>query len=510
MDSSVSNRQIAKNTMFLYMRMLVSIVVNLYTLRLLWKVLGVDNYGIYNVVGGIVLMFAFLNNAMIASSQRFISFALGKNNPEHIQKTFSMSLTVHTLLAVAVFVLAETGGLWFLNFKLNIPEGRMAAANWVYQCSVFSFLLTIISVPYNASIVAHEHMKVYGYFGILDVFLKLGLVLLVSVLPFDPLVAYAVLVLAASTIMRFIYAAYCRRYFVECRYRKFKDPHLLKDMFSFAGWSFIGGMGFSVRDQGMNIILNMFFNVSVNAAKGIANHVGTVINGFASNFTMALNPQLTKRYAAGDIPEMLTLLYNGCKYALILMSVIVLPILFSAPAVLHLWLGDVAPYTAGFLQLVLVMSLVECVVSPITTSLQATGRIRKFQIVISIIMVANLPIAWLWLKFDANPYIVMFVAIATSVVGLCARLMLLHEMISFSYRRFIATVYGRTLPFIIIVGAYAWWIYPHFHVSIPGMTGFYLSVWGVCMILLWAMVLKAKERALLVNAIKSKLNRSQS
>lgn len=493
--------------MFLYMRMFVSIVVNLYTVRLMWKVLGADNYGIYNVVGGIVLMFAFLNNAMVASSQRFISFALGLNNKEKLQKTFSMSLTVHGLLAILVLIIAETIGLWFLNNKLNIPIDRMSAANWVYQCSIVSFLFAIISVPYNACIVAHEHMKVYGYLGILDVFLKLGIVLLVAILPFDTLIAYAVLIMCLSIFNRFIYTIYCHRHFEECHYKYFNDHHLLKDMFSFAGWSFLGSMGFSVRDQGINIILNMFFNVAVNAAKGIANQVGTVINGFASNFTMAVNPQLTKRYASGNIEGMLQLLFNGCKYTLILMSLIVVPLIVSASTILHLWLGEVAPYTVGFLQLVMIISLVDCVVSPITTSLQATGKIRKFQIIISIIMVLNLPISWVWLKFDHNPYLVMVVSIVTSICAVIARLMLLHEQIKFSYLSFFKKVYSRFIPYILLLGLIAWYSYGFFASTIPGMIGYYLIISLVSATMIFFIALDGQERVFISEVIKRRLTK---
>lgn len=503
MSIDSSNKQIAKNTLFLYLRMFVSIIVNLYTVRLLWRILGVDNYGIYNVVGGIVLMFAFLNNAMVASSQRFISYALGLNDKDRLQKTFSMSLTVHGLLAILVLVIAETIGLWFLNNKLNIPIDRMGAANWVYQCSIISFLLTIISVPYNACIVAHEHMKVYGYLGIMDVFLKLGIVLLVAVLPFDVLIAYSILIPCLSIFNIIIYIVYCRHHFEECRYKYFNDHHLLKDMFSFAGWSFLGNMGISVRDQGINVILNMFFNVAVNAAKGIANQVGTVINGFASNFTMAVNPQLTKRYALGNIESMLYLLFNGCKFSLILMSFIVIPLAISAPTILRLWLDDVAPYTEGFLQLTLIMSLIDCVVNPITTSLQATGNIKKFQIVISIIMLLNLPLAWLLLKFYANPYIVVWVSICTSVIALVSRLILLHEQINFSYVNFFRKVYGNTLPLIIIIGVIAWYIFPLFRHDLLGIMGFFSLTWICYTSLCYAIAFNSREKVFFVNIIKS-------
>lgn len=499
--TSESNKRIAKNTFFLYVRMIVSIVVNLYTVRLLWQVLGVDDYGIYNLVGGIVLMFAFLNNAMIASSQRFISFELGRGDSERLRKTFSISVSVHILLAVLVFVLAETIGLWFLNYKLNIPVGRMSAANWVYQCSVMAFLLNIVSVPYNACIVAHEHMKVYGYFGILDVMLKLGIVLLVARLPGDSLIEYALLILAVSATMRLIYGVYCSRHFEECKFSKFKDRALMREMFSFAGWSFLGNMGFSVRDQGINILLNVFFNVAVNAAKGIANQVGGVINGFASNFTMAVNPQITKRYATGEVESMMNLVYNGCKLSLILMSIVVIPLIVSAPVVLRLWLGEVAPYTVGFLQLVLLLSLIECVVSPITTSIQATGMIKKFQIVISMIIIANIPISWVCLKVGGNPYTVMIVSIGLSIIALVARLMILHELVRFSYRKFFGMVYMRTLPYLLFSSLISSYTFKFFASNIWGIVLFGVLSVVSSLVLIYAMALTTGERSFIKKRI---------
>lgn len=458
-DSSAANKRIAKNTLFLYLRTLVYLCVNLYTIRLLWRVLGVDNYGIYNVVGGIVFMFAFLNNAMVASSQRFLSFELGRGNKERLQRTFSVSVTVHVLLALIVLVLAETLGLWFLNYKMNIPPGRMGAANWVYQCSIAAFLLTVISVPYNACIVAHEHMKVFGYFGILEVILKLVIVLVVAALPLDRLITYSILVVAVSVVMRLIYGIYCSRHFEECHLIKFHDKSLMKEMFAFGGWSFLGNMGFSVRDQGANILINLFFNVAVNAAKGISNQIGTVINSFASNFTMAMNPQITKRYAMGEMDAMMSLLIKGCKFSLLLMSTVAVPLIIASETVLTLWLGHVAPYTVGFLRLVLAMALIDCVVSPITTALQASGKIKKFQILISVIMVSSLPVSWLWLKLDANPYIIMVVGILTSVVALLTRLSLLHEQIPFSYGKYFMSVYGRNIIYIFILSIGGWAFY---------------------------------------------------
>lgn len=469
MSEIISNKRIAKNTIFLYMKMVISIVVNLYTMRVLWQVLGVDNYGIYSVVGGIVMMFAFLNYAMIATSQRFISYDLGKGDIEQLTKTFNISLKVHLFLAFIILVLTESVGLWFLNARMNIPDGRMIAANCVYQCSIVTFLISVISVPCYACIVAHEHMKEYGYFGVLEVILKLLIVLIVAVMPCDKLIAYAALVMTVALLMGIIYTLYCVRNFQECRLGRFKDRKQIKDMFSFAGWSFVGNVGFAVRDQGMNILINLFYNVAVNAAKGIAANVGSVIYGFSSNFTMAINPQITKRYAAGEHASMITLMYNGGKISMLLLSMVVIPVLVAAPEILKIWLVDVAPYTVGFLRLTLLTTLVDCVTSPITTTLQATGKIRKFQIVISVIQLSTLPISWVCLKLGGNPYVVMYVALIATAIAVLARLMILHEQVAFSYSTFVKEVYARTIPAILLSGGFAWWIYNIFPHSIIGL-----------------------------------------
>lgn len=505
---SADNKRIAKNTLFLYVRMILTILVNLYAVRVIWQVLGVEDYGVYNVVGGIVTMFAFLNSAMVASSQRFISFELGTGNKERLSKVFSISMTVHFMLALLILILAETIGLWFLNAKLNIPPDRMMAANWVYQCSIVAFIVNIVSVPYNACIVAHEHMKAYGYFGILEVILKLAIVFLLIFIPFDKLITYAVLIVAVSALMRLIYGYYCRQNFDECHYKFVSDHHLMRDMFSFAGWSFIGNLGFSVRDQGLNIVVNLFFNVAVNAAKGIASQIGGVISGFAQNFQMALSPQITKRFAAGETSSMMTLVFAGCKYSALLMMFIVIPLYFASEIVLKLWLDDVAPYTVGFMQLVLIMSLIDSMVSPITTALQATGRIKWFQIIISIIMVANIPLAWIWLKLEANPYIVLYVSILTSAIALVARLILLHHEVTFSYRDFLVKVICRIIPVFIISGAIAWLLYSYFAHSIPGVISYALISVALIGITTFILGLGTSERRVLVATIINRVKRA--
>lgn len=466
-----SNRRIAQNTLFLYFRMGITILVNLFTIRVVWQVLGMDNYGIYNLVGGIVLMFQFLNSAMIASSQRFISFELG-NGGANLRNVFSISVTVHYILAAIILVLAETIGLWFLNYKLNIPIERMFAANCVYQCSILAFIISVISVPYNACIVAHEHMKAFGYIGILEVSLKLLIVFLLLLIPFDKLITYAILILIIQIVIRVIYQFYCRKKFKECKYHYVRDKHLIYDMFSFAGWSFLGNMGFSVRDQGLNILVNMFFDVSMNAAKGIAFQVSNVIRNFSSSFQMALNPQITKLYATGEINKMLLLVSRGCKFSFILVMIISLPLYFKAEYVLKLWLGNIDIYMIGFLRLSIIVVLIESVISPIVTAIQAVGKIKRFQIAISILMMINIPIAWIWLKLQPNVYIVMWVTIITSVFGVIARMKFLHEQIDFSYSNFIKNTFIPLLFPLLISFLLLYILDNIFQQSLIGLIGY--------------------------------------
>lgn len=311
----LSNRKIAQNTLLLYFRMIIVIIIGLYTSRIILRTLGVNDFGIYNVVGGIVAMLAFLNAAMVSSTQRYISFEIGTGNLDKLKKIFCTSVQIHITLAFIIFIIAETLGLWFINSYLNISSDRMNAANWVYQCSIITLMLTIISVPYNSCIVAHEHMKTYAYISILEAVLKLLIVYLLLIINYDKLVVYAILITCVALIIRIIYGVYCNRCFEECKYHILFDKTLFKDMFSFAGWSVLGNLGFSARDHGQNIILNIFFGAAINAARGIALQVNGIISNFSNNFTMSLNPQITKLYASGDIDNTINLVYMGCRFS---------------------------------------------------------------------------------------------------------------------------------------------------------------------------------------------------
>ena len=396
-------------------------------------------------------MFAFLNSAMTAASQRFISYELGTKNFDRLKEVFSTSVEIHVVIALIIFVLAETVGLWFLNTKLNISPERMVAANWVYQSTILSFMLTVISVPYNASIVAHEHMKAYAYISILDVLLKLMIVFVLLALPFDKLISYSILLFSVALIIRLIYSIYCKRSFEECSFNLVYNKKLFSEMFSFAGWSLVGNLGFAIKDQGSNIVLNLFYGTVLNAARGIAIQVNGIVSSFSNNFIMAINPQITKQYAAGNINESVHLVYAGCRLSFFLLSIIAIPILINIDYLLFLWLGENVPaYTSDFLFYALWASIIASMAGPIVYALQATGQIKVFQIVICIIMVCEMPLTYLVLKLGYKPYYMMFATIFVTLVGLIVRIILLKRLVKeYSVRFFVLNILLKNMCLII-------------------------------------------------------------
>ena len=506
MLTTPNNKRIAKNTALLYFRMLLTIIIGLYTSRVVLNTLGVSDYGVYNIVGGIVAMLAFLNAAMVASSQRFISFELGIGNLEKLKTVFCTSVSIHVLLAGIILLVAETVGLWFVNTRLNIPSERMEAANWVYQYSILTLILTIISVPYNSCIVAHEHMKAYAYVSIVEVFLKLLVVYLLQLGCFDKLVLYAMLMTIVAFIVRFIYVFYCKRHFSECIYHFIFNKDLFKEMFAFAGWSIIGNLGFSFKDQGSNIILILFFGTAVNAARGIALQVNGIVSNFSYNFTMALNPQITKQYAAGNVEESAKLVYAGCRYSFYLLLLIAVPVMINIDYLLQLWLGTVPEYTSQFLVLALIAALINVMAPPIVTALQATGKIKVFQIVICIIMLLELPLAYSILYYGGKPYMAMYPTILVMFIGLFARFIILRRLIPvYRLRYFIINIVVRNLLIGMICFLLSLWIGKCFqqdfiHFLLTSLLTVVLSGFTI-----YILGLSRKERTKIMILIKNKI-----
>lgn len=301
MERRVSNDRIARNTMMLYLRTVVVIVVNIWSIKLLLRTLGTDDYGIYTLVGGVVGMLMFLGNSMMGATQRYLSYEIGRGNEEGLNKVFSISLAIHVLIVALIMLIGETVGLWFVNTHLNLPPGSLSATNWVYQSVLLTFSLTVINLPYNACIVAHERMDVFGMIGILEVVLKLLIIYIMAALPFERLKSYAVLLVAVSLILRIVSGVYCHRHFSECRFRRSHDKPLIKEMLGFAQWTLIGTLGFAARDGGVTVVFDKIFSVAIVAGRGLALSISSYINTFASNFTTAINPSIIKCYAAGEI-----------------------------------------------------------------------------------------------------------------------------------------------------------------------------------------------------------------
>lgn len=430
-----NNKRIAKNTLFLYLRQIFVMAVALYTSRVVLATLGVIDYGIYNVVGGVVAMFSFINASMTTSTQRFLTFELGKKDYKQLAKVFAASLNVHYAIGIIAVVLAETIGLWFLNYKLNIPAARMTAANWVYQCSVLSFFLSITQVPYNASIVSHEKMNIFAYFSIIDVVLKLAIVYLLVISPFDKLIFYAILILAVTSFSRMLYRVYCRKHFTECRSKLFWDKPLYQQLTGFAGWNLFGSVAWLLRGQSMDIVINLFFGPALNAAKGVANSVTNAVNTFVSNFMTALNPQITKNYAQNEISTMETLCYRACRFSFILLFAIAFPLIMNINFVLGIWLVEVPKYTAIFVVLILADCLVNAAFgsSPFITAMMATGNIRNYQIVVSSIIILIIPISYVLLRIGGDPPSIFYVMIAISFLSDLARFYFCNKQIGFHY-----------------------------------------------------------------------------
>ena len=423
-------------------------VISLYTSRIVLQTLGVQDFGIYNVVGGVVAMFSVLSGSLSSAISRYLTYNLGKADLEKLKKTFSCSVTVQVFLAIIIFVLAEIAGVWFLNEKMVIPDDRLVAANWVLQCSILTFMVNLISVPYNASIIAHEKMSIFAYISILEVILKLLVVFSLYISPFDKLKSYAILLLMVAILIRMTYSIYCKKHFEECTYHFTYDKSLLKEMFGFAGWNFIGSSSVVLRDQGDNIVINLLCGPAVNAARGIAFQVNSAINHFVTNFQTAFNPAITKSYASGEKDYMMSLIFRASRFSVYLLLLLSIPIIIETKTVLHLWLNIVPDHTILFIRLVLFFSISDAISKPLITAILATGRIKKYQIIVGGIQITNLPLSYIFLKIGFIPETTLIIAIILSQLCLLARMILLRTMIDLDSVRFIKTVYLN----VILVG----------------------------------------------------------
>lgn len=444
------NKRIAKNTLFLYGRMLIVLIVGLLTSRVVLNALGVDDYGIYNVVGGFVVIFGFLNGAMANATQRSIAFELALGDLKKQIKTFSTSVNLHLILAIIIAILAETIGLWFLYHEMTIPQERMEAAFWVYQLSVAATVMIVMSVPYTSMIIAHEAMGAFAWISIMDVLLKLVIVYAITLVEYDRLVFYATLIFLVQLLDQIIYRTYCHRKFKEARYRMVFDKSKFKEMSNIAGWSLFGNIAGVGYTQGLNILLNIFFGPAVNAARGIAVTVQGVVSGFVNNIQMAINPQITKSYASDNMNRMHSLIFSSSKFCFFLLLMLVLPIILEAGIILKLWLKIVPEYTEWFVRIILVIMLTDVLSNPMMVSSQAVGKVKVYQSVVGGLLLLILPISYWVLRLGASPVSVFVVQLIISCLATFLRVYIVSKMIDLSLRVYFAKVVARVVPVFII------------------------------------------------------------
>ena len=445
-----NNKRIAKNTVLLTIRMVFVLCLNLYTTRVTLKALGVDDFGIYNVVCGFVSMFTFLNTSMSNGIQRFFNFELGKNGIDGARRVYVTSLVIQVLLLVVIVILTETFGLWYLYHKMVIPPDRFIASLWIFQLSIISFILVIMQVPYNAAIMAHEHMNYYAFIGILDAILKLIIVVLI---PFaettDKLILYGCL-LALVSLLDFVLAYfYSRTHFEEIRVRPLFDKALFKSMLSFSGWNIFGTFSNMMREQGLNMILNLFFGPVVNAARGVAYQVTSGLQGFVANVSTAIRPQIVQSYAQNNTVRTINLMYSLSKISICSLYIIAYPILLEIDYVLNLWLGgDVPDYTSSFVVIVVLIAFLNNMNSSVSAVVHATGKMRNYQVIGSLINLSSLPFAYYALKLGYNPNSVFWISLVFTAFMQLASLFILRSIIPFSITKYSKQV---LFPFIWVV-----------------------------------------------------------
>lgn len=458
-NSSAKSMRIAKNTLLLYIRTLLIMLITLYTSRVVLNTLGIEDYGIYNVVGGVVTMFTVISGSLSTSISRFITFEIGHGDFDRLKKIFSTSVNIQICISVVVFILVEVFGLWFLNTKMNIPVERIGAANWVLQCSLLSFIIGLISIPYNACIIAHERMSAFAYISVMEAVLKLVVVYMLLISPYDKLATYAVLLVMVSLLIRLIYGAYCHRHFKESHYAFVNDKSLIKEMTSFAGWSFFGNGAYMLNTQGVDMLINVFFGVTFNAARGVVGQVQHAVMQFVNNFTVAMNPQITKSYAANEMDYMYKLMCRGAKYSYFLTLVFIVPIVCEAEYILELWLKTVPEYASTFLRLTLFGALVTGMGNTLLVGVLATGNIKYYQLWITMVGCLVFPLTWIAFKVGLPAYATYVIYILVYYLLVFVRLGIAKKILGIPIKdylkevvllTFVVTLIAFIVPMVVV------------------------------------------------------------
>lgn len=430
--------------------MFLTMGVSLFTSRVVLDALGINDYGTYNVVGGVVAMFSFFSGSLSAAISRFLTFELGKKNSNQLSIIFSTSVTILLFIAFFLTILVELLGGWFLNCHMNIPLDRVYAANWILQCSIITFAINIISIPYNAAIIAHERMSAFAYISVVEVILKLIVALILYLSPIDKLITYGMLLTIVAAIIRFIYGRYCSIHFAECHFKFNYDKSLLMRMTNFAGWNLLGAGAYLFNTQGVNIATNMYFGVTANAARGVASQVEGIIRQFVTNFTTALNPQITKSYAAGDMQYMYSLVCRGAKFSYFLMFIFAVPFMFETEMIMQLWLKNYPPEAPLFLRLSMVGTLFDILGNSTANATWATGNVRRYYIIVGSVGALVFPLSWLCFAFGMEAYTSYIVFMIIYFILIFVKLYIVKGLINFPVSKYYREVFYSITPVTIL------------------------------------------------------------
>ena len=505
--TSENNKRIARNTMFLYFRQILVMAVSLYTVRVVLDVLGEEDYGIYNVVGGFVAMFNILSGALSVAISRFITYEMGQPDVTTLglRSIFSSSLLIQIAMGLVIAMLLGTFGVWFVEYKMVIPAERLDVALYVLGFSTLNFFINLLSVPYNALIIAHEQMKAFAYISVVEVTLKLVVAYLLVISPLDKLWLYALSMALVSLVVRFIYAAYCKRHFAECCFVWGFDRRLLYKMFVFSGWAFLGNGSFVLKEHGVNILLNIFCGPIVNAARGITSQVTGAITLFVSNFMQAVNPQITKLYSSGNLQDMHRLIFKSSRFSFYLMLMLGVPLMKGIDYILSFWLVSVPEYTAVFIQLLMVFCLMDCLVQPLMTGLLAEGNIRVYEIALVVLNIGNVFFSYIALKHGYFPECVYWISIVVEVGIIISRVWLSGKTYQLPVKRYCVEVLGNALLVAAVTGIFAWWICLPLNNAFANFILSMLLVFLFAGLMVYVLGLTRNERKFLRTTIKNKL-----
>ena len=506
-----NNKRVIKNTLLLYIRMLILIMVQLYTVPIILKALGVTDYGVYNVIGGIVAMFSFVSGSLASGSQRFIAFEIGRGNQQSLQNIFNSTVSIYLLLALMAFLLLEIGDYWFLNTQMNIPDNRMYAANWVFHISVLTFIVNLVSIPYNAMIIAHERMSFFAYISILECLLKLVAVIILQYVVQDKLIVYALFICLIAIIIRIVYQVYCLKKFEPCRHYCFSF-HVYKgrELLTYSGWNMIGSIAILSRQQGLNIIMNLFFGPLLNAAHSIAQQINGVLTQFINNIYLATRPQITKYYASDNIQEMWNLVFSSSKFAFYLLTLISIPALLEMDVILALWLHEVPAFTVSITKLMILSVLIETLTNQIIGAYQAANKIRKYQSYSSTIILLNIPLAYLFLKFfPSNPNLPYLISTIISFIYICSILWNAKVELSLDVWAYLMKVIW---PNVIVYVATLVAVYLCVFMFPPSLTRFVLAVCATVLFacsFIWLIGLNVQEKFFVKKIIRQKICKNE-